>query len=213
LSAYVTGEVGEYSQTNVKVVLGETTALGDIVWTIAHPGRSIAWEIGVPDRSAEEFADASNYWVPYNHHTLHQKFSNPVEYTIGSSVAARDFPYVQSALWVTDGKTVAWPWNLHFNLASVPGSGAATLMIAIASSADARLQVTVNGTKLESQFAPVNAGNSLLREAVHGKYCTMNFTIPVANLKTGTNTLQLLQMRNKDEKNHIMYDYLRFEMP
>ncbi|MDR3405937.1 MAG: polysaccharide lyase family 4 protein [Chthoniobacter sp.] len=213
LSAYVTGEVGEYTQTNVQVTAGETTALGNTTWVVAHPGRSIAWEIGIPDRSAEEFADAANHWVPYNYHTLHEKFPNPVEYTIGSSVASRDFPYVHSALWQSDGKTVAWPWNLHFNLSSVPGSGDATLVVAIASSISARLQVTVNGTPLESQVAPVEGGNSLLREGVHAKYCTMRFTIPVSNLKVGANTLQLLQTKTKGEQAHIMYDYLRLEMP
>jgi hypothetical protein len=172
------------------------------------PGRS-----AFPDRSAEEFADAANYWVPYNYRTLHGKFPNPVEYTIGSSVASRDFPYVHSALWQPDGKTVAWPWNLRFHLASVPGSGDATLVLAIASSVGARLQVTVNGTQLESQVPPVEAGNSLLREGVHAKYCTMSFKIPVSNLKVGANTLQLLQTKLKGEQAHIMYDYLRLELP
>ncbi|MEA3208710.1 MAG: hypothetical protein QOE70_1767 [Chthoniobacter sp.] len=213
LSAYVTGEVGEYTRTNVKVTAGDTTALGDTTWAIAHPGRSMVWEIGIPDRSAEEFADGASYWVPYNYHTLHEKFPNPVEYTIGRSVAARDFPYVHSALWLPDGKTVAWPWNLHFNLPGVPGSGNATLVVAIASSDGARLQVTVNGTLPVSQVAPVEGGNTLLREAVHAKYCTMTFTIPVSSLKEGANTIQLLQSKSKAEKAHIMYDYLRLEMP
>jgi rhamnogalacturonan endolyase len=213
LSAYVTGEVGEYTRTNVKVTAGDTTALGDITWAMAHPGRSIAWEIGIPDRSAEELADSANYWVSYNYRTLHEKFPNPVEYTIGSSVAARDFPYAQSALWLAERKTVAWPWNIHFNLASVPSSGDATLVVAIASFDSARLQVTVNGTKLDSQVAPVEGGNALVRQAVHADYGTMNFTIPVSILKAGANTLQLLQTKTKSEQAHIMYDYLRLELP
>lgn len=213
LSAYVTGETGEYTRTKVKVAAGETTVLGDLTWDISHPGTSIAWEIGVPDRSAEEFADAANYWVPYNYRTLHKKFPNPVEYTLGSSAATRDFPYVQSALWQSNGKTVAWPWNLHFDLPAVPASGDATLVVAIASSAGARLQITVNGTKLDSQVPPVEGGNALLREAVHAKYCTMSFTIPVSMLKAGANTLQLLQTKTRSEQSHLMYDYLRLEMP
>jgi len=213
LSAYVTGEVGEYTQTNVKVTAGETNTLGDIPWSIVHPGQSIAWEIGIADRSAEEFADAANYWVPYNYRTLHQKFPNPVEYTVGNNVAARDFPYVQSALWQDGGKTVAWPWNIHFNLPSVPASGDATLVVAIASSVGASLQVTINGNKLASQVPPVEGGNSLLREGVHGKYCTMRFSIPVSNLKPGANALQLLQTKIRSEQSHIMYDYLRLELP
>jgi len=213
LSAYVTGEVGEYTRTNVKVTAGHATALGNTTWTISHVGQSIAWEIGVPDRSAEEFADAANYWVPYNYHTLHRKFPNPVEYTIGSSLAARDFPYVHSALWLADRKTVAWPWNLHFNLSSLPGSGNATLVVAIASSDSARLQITVNGTKPISQDPPIQGGDTLLREGVHAKYCTMTFPIPVSNLHAGANTIQLLESKTKSERSHIMYDYLRLEMP
>jgi len=213
LSAYVTGEVGEYTQTNVKVTADHTTALGNTTWTISHPGRSIAWEIGIPDRSAAEFADGANYWVPYNYHTLHQKFTNPVEYAIGNSNASRDFPYVHSALWQPDGGTVAWPWNLHFNLSSVPGSGNATLVVAIASSDSARLQVTVNDTKPVSQAAPVEGGDALLREAAHAKYCAITFTIPCSSLKVGANTIQLLQLKSKAERSHIMYDYLRLEMP
>jgi rhamnogalacturonan endolyase len=213
LSAYVTGEVGEYTRTNVTVTAGRTTALGDIIWTISHPGRSIAWEIGIPDRSAGEFADAANYWVPYNYHTLHRKFPNPVEYTIGSSVAARDFPYVQSGLRQEDGSLVAWPWNIHFNLPSVPGSGNATLVVAIASSDSAHLEMTVNGAKPISQDPPIQGGDTLLREAVHAKYCTLTFPIPVSRLHVGTNTIQLLESKTKTERSHIMYDYLRLEMP
>ena len=213
LSAYVTGEVGEYTQTNVTVTAGQTNALGSITWTISHPGRSIAWEIGIPDRSAAEFADGANYWVPYNYHTLSGKFPNPVEYTIGRSVASRDFPYVQSALWQPDGTTAGWPWNIHFNLSKVPSSGRATMVVAIASSESARLQVTVNGTEPFSQVAPVEGGNALLREGVHAKYCTETFTIPVSLLKVGANTIQLLQSKTKADKSHIMYDYIRLEMP
>ncbi len=213
LYAYVTGEVGEHTQTKVKVTAGEVTELGDVTWTIPHAGRSIAWEIGVPDRSAAEFADAVNHWVPYNYHTLHEKFPNPVEYTIGKSDAAKAFPYVHSALWKAEGKTVAWPWNLHFDLASVPASGDAQLVVGIASSDSARLQVTVNGTRLVSQVPPVQGGNVLLREGVHGKYCTMSFAIPVSVLKAGGNTVQLLQTKSKTEQSHLMYDYLRLEMP
>jgi hypothetical protein len=41
----------------------------------------------------------------------------------------------------------------------------------------------------------------------------MTFTIPVSNLKAGANTIQLLQSKSKSEQAHIMYDYLRLEMP
>jgi rhamnogalacturonan endolyase len=87
------------------------------------------------------------------------------------------------------------------------------MVVAIASSESARLQVTVNGTEPFSQVAPVEGGNALLREGVHAKYCTETFTIPVSLLKVGANTIQLLQSKTKADKSHIMYDYIRLEMP
>jgi rhamnogalacturonan endolyase len=215
LSAYVTGEVGEYTQTNVTVTAGQTKALGNTTWTISHPGQSIAWEIGTPDRSAAEFADSATYYVPYEFETLYKKFPNPVEYTVGSSVPSRDFPYVQSALWQPDGSTVAWPWNIHFNLANVPSSGKATLVVAIASSNTAHLKVFVNGstTPVGDLTPSVDGGNALLREVVHAKYCVENITIPVSSLRAGANTIKLLQSAANYSGNSIMYDYLRLEMP
>jgi rhamnogalacturonan endolyase len=86
-------------------------------------------------------------------------------------------------------------------------------VVAIASSDSARLHVTVNGNKPVSQVAPIEGGNALLREAAHANYCVMTFTIPVASLKVGANTIQLLQSKSKTEQSHLMYDYLRLEMP
>ncbi len=213
LSAYVTGEVGEYSQAEVSIAAGQTAQLGNVTWTVPHAGKTIVWEIGVPDRTAAEFADGANSWVPYNFQTLHRKFPNPVEYVVGSSDAARDFPYVHCALWQPGNKLVAWPWNIHFHLASPPASGDATLVVAVASSLGAHLQVSLNGLPIGDQVPPVEGGNALLRESAHAKYSTLSFSIPVSKLRAGDNTLQLLQSRTKAAGAHVMYDYLRLELP
>jgi len=216
LSAYVTGEVGEFTQTNVLVTANATTALGNMVWNVNHPGKSIAWEIGVPDRRTEEFAEGStSYYLPYEYQTLYKKFPNPLTYTVGTSNPAKDFPYVQSALWQPNGNPVAWPWHINFNLASVPSSGNATLTLAFAGANTGSVNVSINDdTSVFSHVTPsVSGGNGLLREVNHAKYCVEYVTIPVSRLKVGANTITLVQPSLSGDGNHVMYDYLNLELP
>jgi len=216
LSAYVTGEVGEYTQTNVNVTANATTALGDVVWTVAHPGLSIAWEIGVPDRRTEEFAEGStNYYVPYEYQTLYKKFPNPLTYTVGSSLPSLDFPYVQSALWQPNGTPVAWPWHINFTLSNLPTTGNATLTLAFAAAHAASVNVYVNDdTTVFAHLIPsVTGGNGLLREVNHTKYCVEYVTIPVTALKNGANTITLVQPSIASDSSHVMYDYINLELP
>lgn len=216
LSAYVTGEVGEFTKTNVTVAAGQTNALGNLTWTITHPGQYIVWELGTPDRTSAEFAEGStNYYVPYEFQTLSSKFPNPINFSIGNSVISRDMPYVQSALWMPGDTTVAWPWNFSFTLSSVPTSGNATLTIAFAAADSAHMQIFVNGgtTPVADFFPSVSGGNALLREVNHAKYCVHYIPIPVSALRVGTNTIQLLQASAGYAGNNAMYDYINFEMP
>lgn len=217
LSAYVSGEVGEFTQTNVNVTANGTTALGNVVWNVVHPGLSIAWEIGTPDRRSEEFAEGStNYYVPYEYQTLYQKFPNPLTYTIGTSNPATDFPYVQSALWQPSGTPVAWPWHINFTLPNVPATGNATLTLAFAGAhAGPQVNVYVNdeSTVFANVIPSVVGGNGLLREVNHGKYCVEYVTIPVSRLRSGANTITLVQSSIASDSSHVMYDYLNLELP
>src|SRR5258708_1637051 len=88
LYAFTTGAVGEYSTTDIAVTAGGTTSLGALTWTVPHPGSSIAWEIGVPDRTAPEFRHGSDYFEPFLWEQLPSELPNPLEYT----VAVDDWP-------------------------------------------------------------------------------------------------------------------------
>jgi rhamnogalacturonan endolyase len=207
LYAFTNGAVGEYSQPNVTATAGITSALGNVVWNVPHPGNSIAWEIGVPDRNSTEFRHGNDYFEPLLYQQFENEFSGALEYTVGLSDWRTDWNYVQTQS-VESGTN--WKWRINFNLDSIP-SGNATLTIAFAGSDHARMNVYVNDeSALLASFIPENGGgNALIREGSHAKYSVSYVTIPTSLLNPGPNTITLVQ----NGSGHVMYDYLNLEMP
>ena len=216
LYAFTTGAVGEFSRTNIIVKMGESTALGNITWHVPHPGASLAWEIGVPDRTAKEFRHGDDYFRPYMWRNFAGEFSNPLEFTVGISNWSIDWNYVHCG-YPQGEKWSPWKWRIHFNLASAPTNGNATLTIAYASSYYGRTEIYVNdeGKILKTVRPAVDGGNALIREGIHAKYCVEQVPIPGALLRTGTNTITLVQGENRYDRPfyHVMYDYLSLELP
>jgi rhamnogalacturonan endolyase len=216
LSAFVTGAVGEFSETNVEVQAGGTTALGDLTWNVPHSGASIAWEIGVPDRTAKEFRHGDDYFLPYMWEKSSGEFSNPLEYTLGVSDWSKDWNYVQCG-YLTGTNWVPWKWRIHFNLTNAPVRGNATLTIAYASSYYGRTEIYVNDESKRFKLVrpAADGGNALIREDIHAKYDVEHVPIPMALLKTGTNTITLIQGQDRYDRPffHVMYDYLDLELP
>ena len=214
LYAFTDGAVGESSRTLVNVTANATTALGNLTWSVAHPGTSIAWEIGTPDRSAKEFKHGSDYFEPYLWNTYCTELPSPLEYTVGASNPATDWNYAHSG-HVDAGVWTPWKWRIHFNLAAVPASGSATLTLAFAGSDSARMDIYVNGeANLFARLYPPNGGgNGLIREGIHGKYGVSYVTIPVSSLNVGANTITLIEGRTGGPTEHVMYDYVSLELP
>jgi rhamnogalacturonan endolyase len=215
LYAYNTGAVGEFSQKSITVSAGKTASLGTVTWSVPHAGRKIAWEIGVPDRTAREFRHGNDYFRAYLWDVYPKEFTNPLVYTIGTSNPAKDWNYVQSAIPASGSTELKnWDWQINFKLGSVPSKGDATLTIAFASAHTPRLWLLVNGDP--EPFAritpPVSGGNALLRQGIHAKYSFVDVTIPVTRLKSGANTLTL-RFSESSQAAHVMYDYLRLELP
>jgi rhamnogalacturonan endolyase len=214
LYAFTNGAVGEYSQASVAVTAGGTTALGSVTWNVTHPGGSIAWEIGVPDRTAKEFRHGStDYFEPYKWDLYGTEFPNPLNYYVGTSNWAVDWNYAHSPYPST---LVTWPWRINFNLASVPASGNATMTFAFASSDHSRMDVYVNDdvTLFASFYPNEGGGNALIREGIHAKYGLNYLAIPVSRLRVGANTITLVEGRTADGiQDHFMYDYVNLEMP
>jgi rhamnogalacturonan endolyase len=217
LYGFTTGAVGEFSRTNVVIKSGEPTALGDVTWNVPHPGARIAWEIGVPNRTAKEFRHGDDYFQPYLWEKFSGEFPNPLEYTVGVSDWSKDWNYVQCG-YLTGTNWAPWKWRIHFNLTNAPASGDATLTIAYAGSNRGHTEIYVNDeSKLFKLVRPaVDGGNALIREGIHAKYCVERVAIPVSLLKNGTNTIALVESLGLSSSLpfvHVMYDYLDLELP
>ena len=216
LYAYNTGVVEEFSKTNIIVTAGSTNAQGDLAWNIANPGTSVAWEIGVPDRTAKEFRHGNDYFTPYLWDVYPQEFPNPLVYNVGTSNPALDWNYVHSNYpGATAGTTTAWNWNVNFNLPAVPRSGDATLTVAFAGSHYARLFLFINGeTTAFTRLSPtIHGGNALLRQGIHAKYSYVRIPIPVSRLNQGVNTFRFSFSGDSGFSPNVMYDYLSLQLP
>ena len=214
LYAFIDGAVGEFARDGVRIAAGGTNPLGDVAWTVPHKGKRIAWEIGVPDRTAKEFRHGKDYFHGYLWKNIAKEFPNPLDYVVGKSNASNDWNYAQSRYPGALGLYVPHEWRIHFNLPEAP-AGDAILTLAIASADYARLRVFVNnGRRPVAEVTPaVQGGNALLREGIHAKYCVEYVTIPAGILKAGDNTIALSLTSARSAVGHVMYDYLSLELP
>jgi rhamnogalacturonan endolyase len=221
LSAWTPGAVGEFTLTNVIVTAGETNALGALTWRVAHPGGQIAWEIGVPDRSAAEFRHGTNYWYPFLWDQYSREFPNPLEYTNGVSNWSNDWNYAQSGYELGVGSTnwTRWKWRIHFTLTNLPTAGHATMTFAFASVNHGNVDVFVNDeTRMLGEVHPVfpggdPGGNSLTREGIHAKYGLGYQSVPLSSLREGPNTITLVERNVNRFFSHVMYDCINLELP
>ena len=213
LYAYTNGVVGEYGKTGITVNPGETLRLGNLVWNVPHHGSRIAWEIGIPDRSAAEFADGNQYFDPLLYKTLWTQVPNPLDFTIGQSDPAKDWYYAQTRHGSPPNFQPA-RWRIHFNLDDVP-AGNAALTLAFAGADRAHLGVYINNEPrpIADVSPTVQGGNGLIREAVHTFYSVSYVTFPTAHLRQGENTITLVQESTREDSSYIMYDYLNMELP
>lgn len=214
LSAFTTGEVGGFSKTNITVVAGKSTAVGDLTWAAPHPGARLAWEIGMPDRTAKEFRHGDDYFRPLLWHQFSSDFPNPLEYTVGVSDWSQDWNYVHSG-YLKNGKWVPWKWRINFYLTNAPAVGDAVLTIAYASADGGRTQIYVNDeSKLFATAIPsIQGGDALIREGIHAKYCVEYVPIPLSLFRNGSNVITLVQAGYDRPRFHVMYDYLSLELP
>jgi rhamnogalacturonan endolyase len=214
LYAVVDGAVGQFARTGVTVAAGRDLSLGDLTWNVPHAGRRIAWEIGTPDRSAAEFAHGKDYYLPMMFQKLWTETPDPLEFTVGRSDPARDWPYAQTVHKAGD-RSVAPRWRVHFTLAAPP-AGEATLVLAFAGADRGKVGVFVNGESAGDRVAlvtpAVQGGNGLVREAVHTKYGVSAVRIPAGRLRAGPNTITLEQLSLGDAS-YVMYDAVRLELP
>ena len=92
LHAWADGVLGEFAQVNITVEKGKTVDLGTLVWMPVRFGTQV-WEIGYPDRSANEFfkGDGQNYWLWGWNLRYALLFPNDLTYTVGKSDWHKDW--------------------------------------------------------------------------------------------------------------------------
>lgn len=211
LNAFATDVVGEFEMAGAVVKPG-VNPTGELVWEVPRVGKSIAWEIGIPDRRAAEFRHGNDYFHGYVWQNFSKEFRNPLVYTIGKSNPATDWNFAQGS-YLNRDRCETWPWEIRFRLDAVPKQGNARLVLAWASADSARVDVKVNGKSIQSVMPPVSGGNALLRESIHAKYSFNHVDFPASELRSGGNTITLTQTRNTGPACHVMYDCLALELP
>ncbi len=92
LHATADGVLGDFAQANITVEPGKTIDLGKLVWKPVRFGRQI-WEIGYPDRAADEFfkGDGQNFWLWGWNLRYALLFPNDLTYTVGKSDWHKDW--------------------------------------------------------------------------------------------------------------------------
>jgi rhamnogalacturonan endolyase len=92
LHATADGVLGDFAQANITVEPGKTIDLGKLVWKPVRYGRQV-WEIGYPDRAADEFfkGDGSNYWLWGWNLRYALLYPKDLTYTVGKSDWHKDW--------------------------------------------------------------------------------------------------------------------------
>jgi rhamnogalacturonan endolyase len=165
LHAIANNILGEYAKADITVEAGKPLNLGTLEWKPVRDGRQV-WEIGVPDRTCDEFlhGDIYNTWGLYNQYA--KDFPNDVDYTVGKSDWHKDWNLMQVPHW--DGKEVktaggtnymgrATTWTIHFAMPAAT-RGKATLRLAFAGTEARSLAVAVNDQPAGTVTGLMNTG-------------------------------------------------------
>jgi rhamnogalacturonan endolyase len=166
LWAFGPGAAGTFEQANINVTAGQILDLGTVTWAPLRLGPTV-WQIGVPDRSSEEFNNGEHDvtpWsgvlppyaggAPYNTPAAWSafldyagQFPNDVSYTVGVSNFVTDWNYCQPTVLNAGGAYIGTTSKIYFNLAKAPAAGnQARLYIAFAAGYSAACIITINGT-------------------------------------------------------------------
>ena len=209
LYAFTDGVLGDFNRADVSVQAGKTTNLGELTWTPVRYGRPM-WEIGVPNRSAEEFRHGDHYWQWGLYNLYPDEFPNDVDFVIGKSDCRRDWNYVQPPRPDSQGRWTNTTWRIRFNLDRA-AQGTATLRLAICGARGGPVEVAVNGQSIGSTGELPESG-VMHRDGIRSAPLTeRNLKFDAALLKPGENVIALTkQVRTWTDG--VLYDYLRLEL-
>ncbi|KAI3855351.1 hypothetical protein MKW92_001815 [Papaver armeniacum] len=239
LFAWIPGFIGDYRySSNLMIEPGSDIDLGDLVYEPSRDG-SIIWEIGIPDRSAQEFyipepnpkfnnrlfagnhLNCSSSVEKYRQYGLWERYTElypdrDLIYTVGTSEYTKDWFFAQFTRFKEDGTFQATTWQIKFTLDKLDEPGTYKVRLALASATNAELQVRFND---ENVFPPhfttglIGKDNAMARHGIHGLYWMYDINVSSGMLVRGINTIFLTQSKSSGPFQGIMYDYIRLENP
>lgn len=217
LHAISNNVLGEFAKADITVEAGKPLDLGSLEWTPVRHGKQV-WEIGVPDRTCDEFfrGDMYNTWGLYNQYA--KDFPNDVNYTVGTSDWRKDWNLMQVPHW--DGKEIktdtgvdykgrATTWTIHFNMPAA-AHGKATLRLAFAGTEARSLAVAVNEQPAGTVTGLMNTA-VIHRDADRSYWQERDVPFDGSLLKAGDNTIKLTVPEGSTTAG-VAYDYLRLEL-
>jgi rhamnogalacturonan endolyase len=220
LRALADGVLGEFAQADVEVKAGQSVDLGTLTWRPVRRGKPV-WEIGVPNRTAAEFAGANQFWVPEMPLKYAVLFPRDVNFVVGTSEPGRDWffqhvphnenPAATSRPFfgvTTPGR--ATPYAISFALGGpAEVRGRFTLRVAICGGGAREVEVAVNG-QTAGKLERLLVDGAITRHSVRGLWYERELTLDASLFKTGANVLTLTVPAGP-VNNGVIYDYLRLE--
>lgn len=211
LHAIADGVLGEYAKADVTVTPGQSLDLGHLTWQPVRYGRQL-WDIGLPNRSAEEFRHGDHYWQWGLYNLYPKEFPNDVNFVVGKSDYHTAWNYAQVPRAQDDtghGNGPATTWTVIFDLPQAP-HGKATLRLAFAGNSARHLDITVND-KPAGTTGTLPDTATIRRDAIRGYWFERDIAFDAALLKAGPNTLKLTVPAG-GVMSGVEYDYLRLEL-
>ncbi|CAN0913215.1 Rhamnogalacturonate lyase [Linum grandiflorum] len=226
LYSYVPGVVGSFRHSQlITVQEGNDIKLGQVTFKPPRSGPTL-WEIGIPDRSANEFfvPDPDPQFVNklYRQYGLWTRYAelypkDDLVFEVGVSNYSKDWFFAHT-LRLGDGKMYnPTPWKIVFDLPEVSPTGDYTLQIALAAAEMTNTYVYVNDINAKRQHyatGGVGTDNAIARHGNHGLYRFFSAALPSKLFVKGKNAIFLKQARpSKYAYSGVMYDYIRLEGP
>jgi rhamnogalacturonan endolyase len=221
LRAFADGIMGEFAKGEIIVPEGgQPLDLGKVEWKPTRRGKQL-WQVGVPNRTATEFAGGDHYWDPETKINYAKLFPNDVNFIIGKSDPAKDWYYEHIPHNIDPNARVvpfsgvqakpgnATPYKITFDLPAAQ-KGKAFLRIAFCTSSTRSVAVSVNDQP-SGEFANLPNDSTITRHGIQGIWFERELSFDASTLKQGTNTLTLT-VPSGNVNNGVIYDVVRLEV-
>ncbi|KAK4342550.1 hypothetical protein RND71_038366 [Anisodus tanguticus] len=197
--------------------------MDDLVFESPRNGPTL-WEIGIPDHSAQEFyiPDPNPKYINklfvghpdrFRQYGLWEKYTElypngDLVFTVGESDYTKDWFFAHATRKKDEKTYQSTTWQIKFKLESVNQNGIYTLRLALASAAQAELQVRLNDASMSSPLFTsglIGKDNAIARHGIHGLYWLFSVDIECNLLVEGENTIYLTQATGTTPLQGIMY--------